>query len=69
MIFTSVSPGFPPSGPMHLGPPPPSKGGVDDSPQDPAGLGAKKKDEVPKGPSLFNNQMGHLGQSPPPLFK
>ncbi|MEQ2221223.1 hypothetical protein ILYODFUR_013577 [Ilyodon furcidens] len=40
-----MPPGFPPSVPMPLGPPPPSKGGVDDPPQDPAGLGAKKNDE------------------------
>ncbi|KAK5611648.1 hypothetical protein CRENBAI_013253 [Crenichthys baileyi] len=56
-----MPPGFPPSGPMPLGPPPPSKGGVDDPPQDPAGLGAKKNDEVLEGQNLFNNQMGHLG--------
>lgn len=61
MGFTTISPGFPASGPMSLGPLPPSKGGVDDPPQDPAGQGTKKKDEVLEGPNLFNHQMGHMG--------
>uniref|UniRef100_A0A3B3TK92 SR-related CTD-associated factor 4a n=2 Tax=Poecilia latipinna TaxID=48699 RepID=A0A3B3TK92_9TELE len=56
-----MPPGFPASGPMPLGPIPPSKGGVDDPPQDPAGQGAKKNDEVLEGPNLFNHQMGHMG--------
>ncbi|XP_047235440.1 SR-related and CTD-associated factor 4 isoform X1 [Girardinichthys multiradiatus] len=59
-----MPPGFPPSVPMPLGPPPLSKGGVDDPPQDPAGLGAKKNDEVLEGQNLFNNQMGHLAGPP-----
>ncbi|XP_043996907.1 SR-related and CTD-associated factor 4 isoform X2 [Gambusia affinis] len=56
-----MPPGFPASGPMPLGPLPSSKGGVDDPPQDPAGQGAKKNDEVREGPNLFNHQMGHMG--------
>uniref|UniRef100_A0A3Q2PRA3 SR-related CTD associated factor 4 n=1 Tax=Fundulus heteroclitus TaxID=8078 RepID=A0A3Q2PRA3_FUNHE len=56
-----MPPGFPPSGPMPLGPPHPAPGGVDDPPQDPAGVGAKKNDEVLENPHLFNNQMGHMG--------
>ena len=64
MLFslTTIFPGFPPPGPMPLGPPPPSKGGVDDPPLDPTGLG-NRKDEVLEGPNIFNNQLGHMGQS------
>nr|XP_015817144.2 SR-related and CTD-associated factor 4 [Nothobranchius furzeri] len=53
-----MPPGFPPSGPMHLGPGPSSKSGVDD--QDPSGLGSKKN-EVHEGPNIFNNQLGPMG--------
>lgn len=48
---------------MPLGPPPPSKGGVEDPPLDPAGLSNRKNDEVLEGPNIFNNQMGPMGQS------
>lgn len=48
---------------MPLGPPPPAKGGVDDPPLDPAGLGNRTNDEVIEGHNMFNNQMGPMGQS------
>lgn len=54
-----MPPGFPPPGAMPLGPPPSSK--ADDPPLDPAGLGSRKNDDVPDGPSLFNNQIGPMG--------
>uniref|UniRef100_A0A8C2ZIX0 SR-related CTD associated factor 4 n=1 Tax=Cyclopterus lumpus TaxID=8103 RepID=A0A8C2ZIX0_CYCLU len=46
-----MPPGFPPPGAMPLGPPPLSKGGVEDSPND----------DILEGPSIFNNQMGLMG--------
>uniref|UniRef100_A0A087YGT8 SR-related CTD associated factor 4 n=1 Tax=Poecilia formosa TaxID=48698 RepID=A0A087YGT8_POEFO len=53
-----MPPGFPASGPMPLGPIPPSKGGVDDPPQDPAAVGHPGGPPVghPGGP-----QVGHSG--------
>lgn len=48
---------------MPLGPPPPSKTGVEDPPLDPAGLGNRKNDEALEAPNIFNNQMGSMGQS------
>ncbi|XP_026227818.1 SR-related and CTD-associated factor 4 [Anabas testudineus] len=56
-----MPPGFPPPGAMPLSHPPSSKGGVEDLPLDPAGLGNRKNDEVPEGPNIFNNQMEHMG--------
>ncbi len=53
--------GFPPPGAMPLGPLPPSKGGVEDPPLDPAGLGNRKNDDVLEGPNIFNKQMGPMG--------
>ncbi|KAK5858549.1 hypothetical protein PBY51_002682 [Eleginops maclovinus] len=59
-----MPPGFPPPGAMPLGLPPPSKGGVEDSSLDPAGLGNRKSDEFPDGHNIFNNQMGPMGGPP-----
>ncbi|KAM9847279.1 SR-related and CTD-associated factor 4 [Aulostomus maculatus] len=57
-----MPPGFPPPGAIPpLGPPPPSKGPVEDMPLGPAGLANRKSDEAPEGPTFFNNQMGPLG--------
>nr|XP_012774376.2 splicing factor, arginine/serine-rich 15 [Maylandia zebra] len=55
-----MPPGFPLPGAMPLGPPPPSKTGVEDPPLDPAGLGNRKNDEALEAPNIFNNQMGSM---------
>lgn len=47
---------------MSLGPPPSSKGRVDDPHLDPAGLGNKNNDEVLEGSNMFNNNMASMGQ-------
>lgn len=46
---------------MPLGPRHPSK--PEDPYLDPTGLGIRKNEEMPDGPGIFNNQMGHMGQS------
>lgn len=55
--------GFPPPGAMPLGHPPSSKGGVEELPLDPAGLGNRKNDEVPEGRNIFNNEIEPMSES------
>lgn len=61
MPFITLLPGFPPSGPMTLGPTPPPKVGVEEMHQDPSDLG-RNKNEGHEVPNIFNNQMGPIGQ-------
>lgn len=67
MVFFFFLAGFPHPGAPHpgalpLGPAPPSKGGVDDPPLDPAIINNRKNDEVLEAPNVFNNQMVPMGQ-------